>query len=141
MPTLSFSIKKPKSYDVQKWYWYVGGDTTKAYSSSASAFVPSTDATLAIWMSDGVTVPTKIGSASELGTVLASAQLRPADAAILDGYVNALTDQAITLFQILFGPNKLNHENRIRTCERAIGISSAPDLTAAQLKALIKGML
>ena len=120
----------------ENWYFYVGGDKTQAYSTASGTFVPSTDAALQAWMTDG-TQPSAVDTKLALGATLANLegatdQLRPTDATILDGYQTAqakpMTELAI--FKVLF-----NHENRIRTLE------SRPTVTQAQFKAFLKSLM
>jgi hypothetical protein len=63
-------------YIPSSWYWYVGGDQTQAFSSSASAFVPATDAGLQACLASG-SVPTSIDSMASLQDVLAQAGVPP----------------------------------------------------------------
>lgn len=74
-----------KPYIASNWYWAVGTDTSKVYSSAAGDYVPSNDATYQAWREDG-TKPTPTGTEAELADVLASASVRPVNANILDGY-------------------------------------------------------
>ena len=74
-----------KTYDPFNWYWYVGGDETKAFSSVSGDYVPANDATLVAWMADG-TVPSRILNEDELGEVLAPYNIRPEAANVLDRY-------------------------------------------------------
>lgn len=59
-------------YNPAAWYWTVGGDTTRAYSSAASAYFSSNDATFTAWRDAGG-APTRILDEAELGAVLAAA--------------------------------------------------------------------
>lgn len=120
-----------KLYDVRDWYWYVGGDTTRAFSSAIGDYVPSSDATFQAWLSDGSS-PTRIISESGLGEVLANASVRPVNTGILDNY---RTSQASKLTMELVAKVLFNHENRIRVLE------SKPTITAAQFANALKAML
>lgn len=62
------------NYDPSKWYWFVGGDTTQAWSSEKAAFVPADDADFEAWLADGY-VATAIDTIESLGDVLAAAYL------------------------------------------------------------------
>jgi hypothetical protein len=57
-------------YNAQAWYWTVGGDTSRVWSSAGNGFVSSADATYQDWISAGGT-PTKVPSVSvALGVVI-----------------------------------------------------------------------
>ena len=120
-----------KTYNPQNWYWFVGGDQTKAFPSASGDYVLSADATLVAWLADG-TRPTNIDTEANLGSVLAQYLQRPANALVLGGYTDfhaqGIVGQAF--FKVLF-----NHENRIRALE-----AKAP-LTAAQARAAIKALM
>ncbi len=60
-----------RSYNPANWYWIVAGDTTRAWSSAAAAYVPVSDATYAAWLAAGY-VPTRIGSEADLQGVFAA---------------------------------------------------------------------
>lgn len=119
------------SYNPQNWYWYVGGDTSKAFSSASGDYVPSNDPTFTDWVAQG-NVPTAIDSEANLGEVLAPYAIRPVAANVLDSYKSVQANQitVATIAKILF-----NHENRIRALE---GQST---ITAAQFKAAIKALM
>ena len=55
-------------YNVQNWYWVVGGSTTQVYSSAAVAYVPVSNSTYEAWLSAG-NLPTKIDTEDNLGGV------------------------------------------------------------------------
>lgn len=75
----------PRPFTVSNWYWYVGGDTTQAYSSAKGVFVPSSDPTFESWLSGGP--PTNIDTAANLGGMLAQdGGPRPIDTGVLAGY-------------------------------------------------------
>ena len=120
------------------WYWIVNGSTTQVYSSKVGNYVSITDPAYLAWVTD-TRKPTKIASEADLGTTLAAYRFRPVAANVLDGY---LTQQAqsivdMTQFKILF-----NHENRIRTIERALALNgSPPNLTPAQARNAVKALL
>lgn len=120
-----------KAYNAANWYWIVGGDQTRAFSSQIGDYVVSGDATFQSWKADG-TLPTLIENETNLGSVLSVYQLRPTNAGVLAGYTNALADavQANVIFRILF-----NHENRIRT-----GAGQAT-ITAAQFRTAIQALM
>ena len=56
------------SYNPMDWYWIVGGDDTRVFSSKASAYLPATDSTYTAWAADNPT--TKILDAEQLYEVL-----------------------------------------------------------------------
>lgn len=120
-----------KPFDPRNWYWIVGGDATKAYSSMASDYVLVDNAAFLAWKADG-TVPTSIDSEVSLGGVLAPYSLRPTPAAILDAYLDTQATQLTiaTVAKVVF-----NHENRIRAIEGQNAIS------AAQFKNALKALL
>lgn len=120
-----------KTFDPTSWYWFVAGDASKAFSSAAGAYVPSSDATFVAWLADG-TLPTNIDTEANLGAVLAPYLVRPTNAAVLDGYTSSQADTVIQhlVFKILF-----NHENRIRALEGKGAV------TAAQARAAVKALM
>lgn len=59
-------------YNPQNWYWRVGGDDSRAWSSAAAGFVPVSDVTFRAWVEAGG-VPTNIPDMEELRIVLADA--------------------------------------------------------------------
>lgn len=130
------------SYNPTDWYWAVGGSTTQVYSSKAGNYVPVSNAAYQAWLAKGGAT-TAIDIEDSLGRVLARYSdniTRPVPPGVLDGFQNELSDIAEQVFRVLLAPNKLNIENRIRACERALGLSTAPDLTGAQLKQLLKSL-
>ncbi|MDQ2083092.1 DUF4376 domain-containing protein [Xanthobacteraceae bacterium Astr-EGSB] len=62
-------------YDVRDWYWAVGGDETRAWSSARSSYVAVDDATYLAWRA-GAGLPTRIDSERSLSDVLAPHGLR-----------------------------------------------------------------
>jgi hypothetical protein len=56
-------------YEPSNWYWIVGGDTSKAWSSASAGFVDADDETYAAWLQAG-TGPTPIASLQALEEVL-----------------------------------------------------------------------
>lgn len=75
-------------YNPADWYWYIGGDETRPYSSAAGRPVQSGNAAFKAWLAGGG-VPTRIASADELADVLAAANVRPTDTDMLDRYKGA----------------------------------------------------
>lgn len=123
-----------KLYDINNWYWLVGADATKVYSSLAGDYVPVSDATHQAWRSDG-TLPTKIDTEASLGAVLAPGYpsvARPVPAAVLDGYQQA---QANDIFQHKLIKFMFVLNNRVRTLE------GQQPLTIGQALAYFKGLM
>lgn len=123
-----------KPYNPKDWYWFVGGDQTKAYSSSAGAYVPIADATFQAWQADG-TLPTNIDTEANLGGVLADYYPdvpRPALANVLEGYQQSQADDLFKrkLIKLLFVLL-----NRIQALE------NKQPLTPAQARAYVKGLM
>lgn len=120
-----------KNYDPKNWFWTVGGDATKAFSSAAGDYVPVTDPAFVAWLADG-TMPTVIDTEANLGAVLAPYLQRPSNSGVLDGYAGSQADTVLThlAFKILF-----NHENRIRALEGKAAV------TAAQARSFVKGLM
>ena len=120
-----------KMYDPKNWYWHVGGDQTKAYSSASGDYVQATDLTFQEWRSDG-TAPTNIDTEANLGDVLAQHLLRPVNADVLDGYKEAHAGQVLVKvpFKLLFQMN-----NDIRA------LQGKQPLTANQARAYVKGLM
>src|SRR5689334_18523312 len=56
-------------YKVSNWYWFVGNDTSKVFSSAAMAYVPVTNSLYAAWRAVGGQ-PSPILNAQELFEVL-----------------------------------------------------------------------
>jgi hypothetical protein len=127
-----------KTYDPFNWYWMVGGDANRVYSSAAADYVSVTAPAYVAWASDG-TLPTQIATEANLGDVLASYLLRPVASVVLDGYTDRAARAIVTstMFKIIF-----QHENRLRAIERALSLNgSPPNLTAAQALAAVKSLM
>jgi len=122
-----------KTYDPKNWFWIVGGDESRAFSSAVGNFVPANDATYLAWKADG-TMPTRILNEAELGEVLADVRIRPADAAaaVVDAYkdrhARELTLQVIAKWMLWA-------TNEIRTLK-----GQAP-VSAAQFRSFLKGQM
>ena len=120
-----------KDYDPRNWYWFVGSDQSRAYSSAAGEFVPAGDAALGAWRADG-TIPSSIASLDELAELLGGLSLRPLNADLLDRYKTApasrLTMEIVA--KVLF-----NHENRIRQ------LAGQTAVTVQQFTSALKAML
>lgn len=123
-----------KPYDPTNWFWYVGGDTSKAYSSAAGAYVAASNATFQAWLADG-TVPTKIDTEANLGAVLAvyyPSVPRPTVTGVVDGYQQ---NQADDVFQHKLVKLLFTMLNRIQVLE------GKPALTVAQARAYVRGLM
>lgn len=59
-------------YTPANWYWYVGSDETRVYSSARKTFVPADDAEFMAWNGPDFEA-TKIVNSGELIDVLADA--------------------------------------------------------------------
>jgi len=80
-----------KIYTVFDWYWIVGGDSSRVYSSRLRDYVLPTDAAYVEWAADG-TVPVEIDTEHSLGGVMAvSNALRPIPAGVLAGYQDGMS--------------------------------------------------
>lgn len=62
-------IEGAAPYDPSRWYWRVGDDDTRVYSSAAAAYVPVDDETYMAWVAAGG-FATRIVSEAELQEVL-----------------------------------------------------------------------
>lgn len=120
-----------KQYFPRNWYWYVGGDRTKAFSSASGGYVPASNPTFVAWKSDG-TEPTSIDTEANLGAVLAPYATRPSHAGVLEGYLDSQVDDVVIkkLFKIIFQMN-----NRLRALE------GQQPITAAQARAAFRSLL
>lgn len=123
-----------KAYDPKDWYWVVGGDMTKAYSSKVGDYVPGNNPAFVAWRADG-SRPTPIDTEEHLGQVLAQHLMRPTSAVpvILDAYKEAL-GQTMTPIDVL--PQVIfMMENQIRT------LQGNPPLTFEQFRTFVKGLM
>lgn len=121
------------------WYWAVAGSTTQVYSSASGGYVLVTDPTYIAWKATPGNATTTIVSEAALGAILATYLQRPAAAGVLDAYQDTQAGTIITqaIFKILF-----NHENRMRTIERALALNgSPPNLTPAQARNAVKALM
>jgi hypothetical protein len=85
-----------KTYDVLDWYWAVGDDAARVYSSRLRDYVLADDPIYSEWIADG-TFPAAIDTERSLGGVLSTlVVLRPIPQGILDGYLDA---QALQIAQ------------------------------------------
>lgn len=118
-------------YSAKNWYWIVGGDESRVYSSAIGGYLPADDAGYLAWLAGGG-VATRILNEDELAEVLANASVRPANAAILDKYKGS---QADNLTMKLVAKVLFNHENRVRALEGRAAV------TANQFRNALKDML
>lgn len=119
------------AYDPNNWYWYVGDDKTKAYSSKKGDYVSTSDADFLSWISSG-NIPTSIDTEDSLSEVLANASVRPLNAGLLDSYKGK---QAGKFTLEIAAKVAFNHENRLRALE------GKQSITAAQFANALKAML
>lgn len=123
-----------KIYDPKNWYWTVGGNQGRAYSSAAGDYVQSSDATFAAWRTDG-TLPTNIDTEANLGAVLAPYYpdvTRPIAVGVLAGYQQ---DQADDVFKHKLIKFLFVLHNRVRALE-----GQAPH-TIQQAKNYFRGLM
>lgn len=116
-----------KTYDLNNWYWIVGGDQTKVYSSALGDYVPAADAEYTAWLADN-TAPTSIDNEANLGAVISDVGApKPAAPNVLAAWRDGQASNHITtaVFKILF-----NHENRLRALEGKAAITAAQFLAA-----------
>jgi hypothetical protein len=122
----------PKEFlNMNDWYWRVAGSQTQVFSSKTGDYVPLNDPQYALWSSDG-TMPVNIDSEASLGELLASAVVRPTNAAILDFYQDIHARDTIVQvpFKLLF--NLINDVRELKGQSR---------ITAAQARNYIKGFM
>ena len=110
-------------YTLADWYWFVGGDETRAYSSKWREYIQAGD--LAEFYRIGG-VPTNIDTEFNLGTVLGPLPFaqQPLPPGVNAGYI-AFKQEQNELW--------LNHETRLRTVEMQLGILS-PSLLPQSIK-------
>lgn len=123
---------KLKPYNPQDWYWIVGGDETKVFSSAAGNYVQPSNAAFVEWSADGGTTPTRIASEAALGEVLAPYSIRPVAATVLDGYQDT---QSRKLTIEVVGKVLFNLANEVRA------LKGQQALTAAQFRNYVKGLM
>ncbi len=58
-------------FDVTNWYWVVGGDETKVWSSRRASFVSASDETYLAWLEAGG-IPTRIDTVDNLADALSA---------------------------------------------------------------------
>ena len=121
------------SFNVSDHYWIVNGSATHVYSSKAGDYVPVSDPTYLTWRTIPGNSPTTFtGTEAELGAVLSDNSLRPAPAAVLDGYTD---EQAKKLTVAVIAKVLFWLVNQVRT------LKGEATLTAPQFKAFLKGLM
>lgn len=120
-----------RDYDPRDWFWIVGADETRPFSSKVGAFVQASDTAYAAWVAEG-NLPSRIASKAELGEVLAPYQVRPSDTDVLDGYQDAHS-RKITLEVV--AKLLLWLVNEVRT------LKGQPTISAAQFRTFVKGLM
>lgn len=116
-------------YDINDWYWTVGGDETRAYASARRDYVPADDAALVAFIADdnaAIVIDTEFNLGLALATV--SYELAPIPPGIFEGYRSA--NATAIVFDPTF-PVLYDHENRIRA------MAGDPPLTVEEFAAKI----
>jgi len=118
-------------YNPKDWYWIVGGDETQVFSSKSGNFVPTADVTYRAWAAAGG-LPTRIANATELGEVLAPHNVRPAQAAVLDGYTESQASKLTleVVAKVLFW-----------AVNEILVLKGQQPVTANQFKTFLKGLM
>lgn len=104
-------------FDPANWYWFVGGDRSRLWSSAAGAYVSPDDKAYLLWLGEGP-LPSTIASDDELHEVLAGhglADKAPAASPEKEDELRERTAQAMAAepyFAVM-----LDLENRVRTLE------------------------
>lgn len=132
----------PILFDPASWYWIVGSDTTRVYSSAQQpdqsgpvGYVPTRDPTYLAWRADPSHVTSQIATEQDLwdylnGRVLnATPPTSTSTDAAKDQRINTQLSEII--YQIAF-----SHENRIRALEGQGAITH--DQFLSRVKALMK---
>lgn len=121
----------PPPYNPANWYWVVNGSTTQVFSSAIGNYVPVSDPTFLVWVASGGAA-TVIDSEASLGETLASHQVRPESAKVLDGYkerhANKLTIDVVA--KVLF---KIVNDVRV--------LQGQSTITANQFKTFLKELM
>ena len=118
-------------FNERDWYWFVGGDESRVFSSASGDYVQPDNTAYLAWL-DGNRVPTRIASADELGEVMATYTIRPTNADVLDKYqgthANKLTVKVIAKVLFYFA-------NEIRT------LNGQPPINASQFRSFLKRLM
>lgn len=121
-------------YNPSNWYWIVGGDESRVFSSAAGNYVPANDATYQAWLAVNEN-PTRIETESALGEVLANVRIRPADAAsgVIDGFKER---HARVMSEEVQTKALLWCINEIRVLKGQAALTTLP-----QIRAFLKGIM
>ena len=119
------------NYDPFDWYWIVGNDESRVYSSASGDYVTPADASYIRWLGDGK-APTRISSETELGEVLAQYSIRPSASAVLDSYKGrqAREINVQALAKVLYQVNN-----------RLLALEGKAALSAAEFRTFVKGLM
>ena len=120
-------------YTPENWYWVVGSDESRVFSSVAGDYVPLSDAAYVAWrQAHPLHIAPKISSEAEMGTLLADVRVRPANAAVLDAFRDAHAGKVV-----IEVPAKLLlwMVNEIRK------LKGQPALGAAAFRTFVKGQM
>lgn len=118
-------------YNPADWYWKVGADTSKVFSSLTGDYVDLNAAAYLAFLAGGG-VPTAIGTEDELGAVLAPHSVRPSRAGILDAYKDA---QAGNISIKVAAKILYFFANEIRS------LKGQPTITPAQFRSWVKDLM
>lgn len=121
----------PRPFDAYDWYWKVGSDDTKVFSSKSTDYVLVSDPEYVAFLGDGNS-PAVTDSQGTLAAYLATLSIRPSNASVLDAYRGS---QASKLTLEIVAKVLFNHENRVRALE------NKPPVTANQFINVLKAML
>lgn len=104
-------------YDVTKWYWVVGGDETRVWSSAERAYVPITDSAYCAFV-EGGNFPTRIADEASLVAVV--------NQPVIEQIAWVETKQLRPLREISLGIDVSANQTRIADLDAAIaGLRSA----------------
>jgi len=87
-------IPKRVPFNANDWYWFIGADQTRLWSSKAGAYVPVDDLTFLAWKATGA-LPTTTASEQELSETLAHYGL--IGPVVLSSFVNTERDRRISV--------------------------------------------
>lgn len=112
-------------FDLANWYWFVGGDETRVYSSAKNDYVPVDDATYKAWVESGG-LATRTGQEGELGETLGPLPL--------ETHIPVPQNVRVGYFAYKENDNELwlDHEDRLRAIEMRLGISESPPLASVE---------
>jgi hypothetical protein len=98
--------------NLKDWYWKVGTDIRKVFSSARGIYVPTEDEIYIAWLDAGH-IPTLIDNNDSLGVVMKDIRQRPVDANVLAAYQGAVS----SIPDIVNFPVLLDLHNRVRVLE------------------------